>query len=50
MYGARTAELLVEARRFADAGCELVLATDDGSRGHHGFVTELLENGAGRGN
>ncbi len=42
-YGARTAELLVDARRFEDAGCELVLATDDGSRGHRGFVTELLE-------
>lgn len=43
LYGARTAGLLVEAQRFADAGCELALATDDGSRGHHGFVTALLE-------
>lgn len=42
LYGARTAELLVDAQRFADEGCELVPATDDGSRGHHGFVTELL--------
>ena len=41
-YGARSAGRLVEAQRFADAGCELHLATDDGSAGHHGFVTELL--------
>jgi dihydroorotate dehydrogenase electron transfer subunit len=43
LYGARTADLLVDADRFSDAGCELVLATDDGSAGHRGFVTELLE-------
>jgi len=41
-YGARTAELLVEAQRFADAGCELVLTTDDGTRGERGFVTDVL--------
>jgi len=43
LYGARTAKLLVDAQRFADTGCELALATDDGSAGHHGFITELLE-------
>lgn len=41
-YGARTAELLVERRRFEEEGCEVICATDDGSRGHHGFVTEAL--------
>jgi len=41
-YGARTAELLVESQRFADEGCELVVTTDDGSRGERGFVTEAL--------
>ncbi|HEX3457593.1 MAG TPA: hypothetical protein VHR97_06510 [Candidatus Baltobacteraceae bacterium] len=41
-YGARSAELLVEAQRFADAGCELILTTDDGSSGRRGFVTEAL--------
>lgn len=41
-YGARTAELLVEKDRFASEGCEVVCATDDGSFGHHGFVTEAL--------
>jgi dihydroorotate dehydrogenase electron transfer subunit len=41
-YGARTAQLLVDAKRFEEAGCELRCATDDGSYGHHGFVTEAL--------
>jgi dihydroorotate dehydrogenase electron transfer subunit len=41
-YGARTGELLVDAQRFADAGCELVLTTDDGTRGQKGFCTEAL--------
>ena len=41
-YGARTAELLVDVQRFADAGCELVLTTDDGTRGEPGFVTDAL--------
>lgn len=41
-YGARTAQLLVESQRFADEGCELVLTTDDGSRGERGFITEAL--------
>ena len=41
-YGARTASLLVEAQRFADVGCELVVTTDDGSAGERGFVTDAL--------
>lgn len=41
-YGARTAELLVEKDRFAREGCEVTCATDDGSFGHHGFITEAL--------
>lgn len=41
-YGARTAELLVEAERFGEAGCELILTTDDGTRGERGFVTDAL--------
>jgi dihydroorotate dehydrogenase electron transfer subunit len=41
-YGARNSELLVDRDRFASAGCELCCATDDGSLGHHGFITELL--------
>ncbi len=31
-YGARTADLLVEAQRFVDAGCELIVTTDDGTQ------------------
>jgi dihydroorotate dehydrogenase electron transfer subunit len=41
-YGARTAELLVDRRRFAREGCEILCATDDGSMGHAGYVSELL--------
>lgn len=41
-YGARTQALLVERERFAREGCEVICATDDGSYGHHGFVTGLL--------
>ncbi|MBV8375286.1 MAG: hypothetical protein JO302_07220 [Candidatus Eremiobacteraeota bacterium] len=43
LYGARTAQLLVEAQRFSDVGCELAFATDDGTAGHHGYVTDLLD-------
>jgi dihydroorotate dehydrogenase electron transfer subunit len=41
-YGARTAQALVDVDLFERIGCRIVLATDDGSRGHHGFVTDLL--------
>ncbi|MGB6517721.1 MAG: hypothetical protein WBE79_04355 [Candidatus Cybelea sp.] len=41
-YGARSAELLVESQRFADAGCELIVTTDDGTRGEPGFVTDAV--------
>ena len=43
-YGARSAGLLVEKDRFAAEGCEVICATDDGSYGHDGFVTEALAN------
>lgn len=41
-YGARGVDFLVDRERFASAGCELCCATDDGSFGHRGFITELL--------
>lgn len=44
-YGARTARALVEVDCFERAGCDVALATDDGSLGHHGFVTDLLRVG-----
>jgi dihydroorotate dehydrogenase electron transfer subunit len=41
-YGARDTAALVDAEKFEALGVEVVLATDDGSRGHRGYVTELL--------
>lgn len=42
-YGARTEQLLAGVQDFRDAGVEVRVATDDGSAGHHGLVTELIE-------
>jgi len=41
-YGARTASALVDVELFEALGAEVVLATDDGTRGHHGYATDLL--------
>jgi dihydroorotate dehydrogenase electron transfer subunit len=43
LYGVRSADYLAGLDDFSQLdGLEMRLATDDGSRGHHGFVTELL--------
>jgi len=42
-YGARSAEYLAGLDDFALPGLEVQTSTDDGSAGHHGFVTELLQ-------
>lgn len=42
-YGARTSDLLAGLDDFAAAGAAVRLATDDGSTGFHGFVTQLLD-------
>ncbi len=42
LYGVRTAALLAGVDDFRAAGVAVEIATDDGSAGHHGFVTELL--------
>jgi dihydroorotate dehydrogenase electron transfer subunit len=42
LYGVRTAALLAGIDDFRQAGIAVELATDDGTAGHHGFVTELL--------
>ena len=42
LYGARTADLLAGLDDFGAAGVDVEVATDDGSAGHHGFVTDLL--------
>ena len=43
-YGARSADYFAGLDDFTQLGpqLELQLATDDGSRGHHGFVTDLV--------
>ncbi len=41
-YGARTAAALAGVEWFDLPGVDVRLATDDGSRGHHGFVTDVL--------
>jgi dihydroorotate dehydrogenase electron transfer subunit len=42
LYGVRTADLAAGIDDFRAAGMAVELATDDGSAGHRGFVTELL--------
>ena len=42
--GARNKSLLLCEKGFKKLGAELHLATDDGSKGRKGFVTELLED------
>jgi dihydroorotate dehydrogenase electron transfer subunit len=49
LYGARTAAFLAGLDDFHCAGIDVELATDDGSAGHHGFVTELLARRLGQG-
>jgi dihydroorotate dehydrogenase electron transfer subunit len=42
-YGARSADCFAGVEEFERLGVEMHLATDDGSRGHHGLVTDLLD-------
>lgn len=42
-YGVRTADLVAGADDFRAAGADLHLSSDDGSVGHAGYVTQLLE-------
>jgi dihydroorotate dehydrogenase electron transfer subunit len=49
LYGVRTADLAAGVEDFRAAGIAVALATDDGSAGHRGFVTELLAQGLARG-
>ena len=43
-YGARSKEYLAGLDDFAAAGVDVRVSTDDGSAGHHGLVTDLLED------
>lgn len=42
IIGARTQDLLILEEEMAAVSDELLVATDDGSRGTHGFVTDVL--------
>lgn len=48
LLGAARGELLLCEQQFVDLGWRVQVATDDGSRGHHGLVTELLEQALAR--
>ncbi len=43
IIGARTKDLLILEDRMKAASHELHVCTDDGSYGHHGFVTDVLK-------
>ena len=43
-YGVRSVDYLAGVDDFEDPGLEIRISTDDGSHGHHGLVTELLED------
>ena len=45
--GFRTSSLVILQDDFKDAGAELMLATDDGTQGRKGFVTDLLREKIG---
>jgi dihydroorotate dehydrogenase electron transfer subunit len=42
-YGARSANYLAGLDDFRRLGIDVQISTDDGSAGHHGFVTNLLQ-------
>lgn len=44
VIGARTKDLLILEDKMKAASHELHVCTDDGSYGHHGFVTEVLKD------
>jgi dihydroorotate dehydrogenase electron transfer subunit len=48
-YGVRSADLFAGLDDFRAVGVELRLATDDGSLGHHGYVSDLLADDLRRG-
>jgi ferredoxin--NADP+ reductase len=43
IIGARTKDLLILEEQMKNASHDLRVCTDDGSYGHHGFVTEVLK-------
>lgn len=49
IIGARTQDLLILEEELAAASTELLVATDDGSKGHKGLVTDVLKQVIDRG-
>lgn len=49
LIGARGAEHVYLADEIAALGCDVEIATDDGSAGHHGYVTDLVRPHLGPG-
>lgn len=43
ILGSRSADLLILEDRMAAASTTLHICTDDGTKGHHGFVTDVLK-------
>jgi ferredoxin--NADP+ reductase len=43
IIGARSAELLLWEDKMQEVSDELYITTDDGTKGHHGFVTDILK-------
>ena len=43
IIGARNKQLLILEEEMSRASDEVHISTDDGSKGHHGFVTDLLK-------
>ena len=43
IIGARTKELLILEEELQEISDEFYITTDDGSKGHHGFVTDILQ-------
>lgn len=43
LYGAQTENRLAGVGDFERTGTDVRIATDDGSKGYHGFVTDLIE-------
>jgi ferredoxin--NADP+ reductase len=43
ILGSRTYDLLILEDKMRDASNTLHICTDDGSKGHHGFVTDILK-------
>ncbi|NJD75956.1 MAG: sulfide/dihydroorotate dehydrogenase-like FAD/NAD-binding protein [Candidatus Methanoperedens sp.] len=44
IIGARSANLLIWEKRMREVSDELYITTDDGTKGHHGFVTDIVKN------